>query len=50
MKESLVEQLLSRIMNWEDNKIVEELPQPDGSLIIHIKKQYLHHDCGTYLD
>ena len=27
MKESLVEQLLSRIMNWEDNKIVEELPK-----------------------
>ena len=31
-------------------KIVEEIPQPDGSLIIHIKKQYLHHYCGTYLD
>lgn len=27
MKESLVEQLLSRIMKWEDNKIVEELPK-----------------------
>lgn len=27
MKESLVEQLLSKIMNWEDNKIVEELPK-----------------------
>lgn len=27
MKESLVEQLLSRIMDWEDNKIVEELPK-----------------------
>lgn len=27
MKESLVEQLLSKIMEWEDNKIVEELPK-----------------------
>lgn len=27
MKESLVEQLLSRIMKWKDDKIVEELPK-----------------------
>ncbi|MDO4556861.1 MAG: hypothetical protein Q4B70_17250 [Lachnospiraceae bacterium] len=31
-------------------KIVEEVTQPDGSIIIKIKKQYNNHDCGEYLD
>lgn len=31
-------------------KIVEELPQADGSLMIRIKKQYLHHEVGEYFD
>lgn len=31
-------------------KIVEEMPQADGSLMIRIKKQYLHHEVGDYFD
>lgn len=31
-------------------KILEEELQPDGSILIKIKKQYNDHDCGTYLD
>ncbi len=31
-------------------KIVEEKTQPDGSIIIKIKKQYNDHSCGTYLE
>ena len=31
-------------------KIVEESIQPDGSIIIKVKKQYNDHDCGDYLD
>ncbi|MBS7315621.1 MAG: hypothetical protein KIG74_04340 [Clostridiaceae bacterium] len=30
-------------------QIVEELPQPDGSLVIRIKKQYNNYDVGDYL-
>lgn len=32
------------------HKILEEDPQPDGSLVIKIIKQYNDHDCGSYLD
>ena len=31
-------------------QIVEELPQPDGSLVIRIKKQYNNYDVGNYLN
>ena len=31
-------------------KIVEETVQPDDSILIKIKKQYNHHDCGDYMD
>lgn len=31
-------------------KIVDEQTQPDGSIIIHIKKQYLNHNCDEYMD
>ena len=31
-------------------QIVEELPQPDGSLVIRIKKQYNNYDVGDYLN
>lgn len=31
-------------------KIVEETEQPDGSIIVKIKKQYNNNDCGDYLD
>lgn len=31
-------------------KISEEIPQEDGSLMIRIKKQYLHHEVGNYFD
>lgn len=30
-------------------KIIEEIPQADGSIIIKIKKQYNGHACGEYL-
>ena len=31
-------------------RILEEMRQPDGSLVIRIIKQYNGHDCGSYLD
>ena len=31
-------------------KVLSEEPQPDGSLIVRLKKQYNSYDCGTYLD
>lgn len=30
-------------------RIVEELPQPDGSVIVKVKKQYLDYSVGSYL-
>lgn len=31
-------------------KIIEETVQPDGSIIVKIKKQYNNSDVGEYLD
>lgn len=31
-------------------KIVSETVQPDGSIIVKVKKQYNAHDCGDYLN
>ena len=31
-------------------QITEEAEQPDGSILIHIKKQYNNHSCGAYMD
>ena len=31
-------------------KITDEAEQPDGSIVIHIKKQYNNHKCGSYMD
>ena len=31
-------------------RILEEAAQPDGSLVIKIKKQYNNHKCGSYMD
>ena len=31
-------------------RIESEETQPDGSVIIRIKKQYNHYDCGDYLN
>lgn len=31
-------------------QIVDEAKQPDGSVIIHIKKQYNNHSCDEYMD
>lgn len=30
-------------------KLVSEEAQPDGSVIVKIKKQYNYYDCGDYL-
>ncbi len=30
--------------------IPDESTQPDGSIIIRIKRQYNNYDCGSYLD
>lgn len=30
-------------------RITEEKVQPDGSIIIRIRKQYLDYDCGSYI-
>ncbi|MGN1031050.1 MAG: hypothetical protein ACI4PQ_05545 [Butyricicoccaceae bacterium] len=31
-------------------QIVEETTQPDGSILIKIKKQYNNHNCDEYMD
>lgn len=31
-------------------QITEEAEQPDGSILIHIKKQYNNHSRGAYMD
>lgn len=31
-------------------KVLSEETQPDGSLIVKLKKQYNTYDCGSYLD
>lgn len=31
-------------------KVLSEETQPDGSLIVKLKKQYNAYDCGSYLD
>ena len=31
-------------------KVLSEEAQPDGSLIVKLKKQYNTYDCGSYLD
>ena len=31
-------------------KIISEEIQPDGSVIVKIKKQYNYYDCGDYLN
>lgn len=30
-------------------RIVDEAEQPDGSIIVHIKKQYNNHSCDEYM-
>jgi hypothetical protein len=30
-------------------QIVDETEQPDGSIIVHIKKQYNNHSCDEYM-
>ena len=30
-------------------QILGEAEQPDGSIVIHLKKQYNHYDCGEYI-
>lgn len=36
--------------NRTQYKIVDEQTQPDGSILIKIKKQYNGHHCGDYMD
>ena len=31
-------------------KIKSETPQPDGSLLVKLKRQYNFYSCGAYLD
>jgi non-specific serine/threonine protein kinase len=31
-------------------QIVDEVEQSDGSIIVHIKKQYNNHSCDEYMD
>ena len=31
-------------------KIESETPQPDGSLLVKLKRQYNFYSCGAYLD
>ncbi len=35
--------------NHTKYQITDEMPQPDGSIIIKINKQYNHHNCGDYI-
>ena len=41
------EALLER--NRTKYQITDEAEQPDGSIIIHIKKQYNNHSCEEYM-
>ena len=36
--------------NRTQYKITRQEEQPDGSILIHIKKQYNNHSCGAYMD
>lgn len=38
------------LRNRTKHKIVSETEQPDGSILIKIKKQYNYHNVGDYLD
>lgn len=31
-------------------KIIEEVPQADGSVLLKVKKQYNSYNCGDYLE
>lgn len=31
-------------------QILDEVTQPDGSILLHIKKQYLNHSCEEYMN
>ena len=31
-------------------KIESKTPQPDGSVIVRLRRQYNFYSCGTYLD
>ena len=35
--------------NHTKYQITDEIPQPDGSIVLKVKKQYNHHDTGDYL-
>lgn len=35
--------------NHVQYQITQEAEQPDGSILIHIKKQYNGHKCGEYM-
>ena len=38
------------LRNRTKHKIVSETEQPDGSILIKLKKQYNYHNVGDYLD
>ncbi|QAT50288.1 hypothetical protein EQM14_11245 [Caproiciproducens sp. NJN-50] len=49
VKEELDNYKVKLERNRTKYKIVEEVTQPDESVVIKIKKQYNNHDCGEYL-
>ncbi|MGM9522567.1 MAG: hypothetical protein ACI3VB_08840 [Oscillospiraceae bacterium] len=50
VKEEVANYKSSLIRKHTLHKIVEETVQPDGSIIVKVKKQYNNCDAGDYLD
>ena len=50
VKEELAHYKAQLERNRTKYQIVDEAEQADGSIIIHIKKQYNNHNCDEYMD
>lgn len=49
VKEELAHYKAQLERNRTKFQILDEAEQPDGSIIIHIKKQYNYHSCDEYI-
>ncbi len=49
-REELEHYKLQLQRNRTQYQITDEAEQPDGSILIHIKRQYNTHSCGEYMN